>query len=58
MCALDAFTAIYGIKYERAVGCLIKDRERCWLSTIIQRSTGNSYARQTRSKTKFATVQH
>jgi hypothetical protein len=25
--ALDAFTAIYGVKYEKAVECLIKDRE-------------------------------
>jgi hypothetical protein len=27
MRTLDAFTAIYGVKYERAVECLIKDRE-------------------------------
>jgi putative transposase len=25
--ALDAFSALYGVKYERAVECLIKDRE-------------------------------
>jgi len=26
-CALDAFTAIHGVKCERAVHCLIKDRQ-------------------------------
>jgi len=27
MSALDAFSTIYGVKYESAVECLIKDRE-------------------------------
>ena len=27
MSALDAFSTIYGVKYENAVECLIKDRE-------------------------------
>jgi hypothetical protein len=56
--ALDAFPAIYGVKYEMAVECLIKDREGCWLSKISLPSTGNIYAPQTRSKTKFASVRH
>jgi len=51
-CALDAFTAIYGVKCERAVECLIKVVKRCWLSMISQPSTGNIYAPQTRSKAR------
>ena len=48
--AIDVFADKYDAKYDKAVACLTKDRERCSLSSTSPPSTGTICARQIRSR--------
>jgi Transposase, Mutator family len=48
--AFDAFIETYGCKYEKAVECLIKDRDTLLASTTSPPSTGGTYGLQIRSR--------
>ena len=50
--ALDMFVEIYGVKYDKAVECLTKDRDVLLPSTTSPPNTGNTCARPIRSKAR------
>ena len=52
LAAFDVFVETWGVKYDRAVECLIKDREALLASTTSPPSTGNICARPTSSKVR------
>ena len=48
--AFDAFGEIWGAKYDKAVECLIKDRDALLAFTTSRPSTGSTWAREARSR--------
>src|SRR4051794_856964 len=49
--AFDAFVETYGVKYDKAVACLVT-ATRCSPSTTSPPSTGNTYGPRTRSRAR------
>ena len=50
LAAFDAFIETWGVKYDKAVECLIKDRDALLPSTTSRLSTGSICERPTLSK--------
>jgi transposase-like protein len=50
--AFDLFVETWGVKYDKAVECLVKIAMRYWPSTTSRQSTGNICARPTLSKAR------
>ena len=55
--AFDAFVETWGVKYDKAVECLIKVATRYWPSTTSRPSTGSTCATNV-IESSFATIRH
>jgi transposase-like protein len=53
LAAFDVFVETWGVKYDKAVECLIKDRMRCRPSTTSRPSIGSIYARAVSLKARL-----
>ena len=56
--AFDAFVATYAVKYDKAVGCLTKDREALLAFYDFLLSTGSTCGSANPIESTFATVRH
>jgi hypothetical protein len=52
LAAFDAFVETWGVKYDKALECLIKDRDALLASTTSRPSTGSACVRRTSSKAR------